>query len=148
MKPCEGGSAANLTLYPITQKGDKTKMAFQMGSSLLDACVLSVLAREDTYGYRLTQEVRSVVEVSESTLYPVLRRLQKDDAVEPYDVPYQRRNRRYYRLTGRGEQLARDYQSEWVDFKSRIDRILLQQALPASKEPAENGKDGFQHEQA
>ena len=146
MEPRKGGIAAQPWLHPITQKGDKTKMAFQMGSSLLDACVLSVLAREDTYGYRLTQEVRSVVEVSESTLYPVLRRLQKDDAVEPYDVPYQGRNRRYYRLTCRGEQLARDYQQEWVDFKSRIDRILLQQALPASTKPAENGKDGFQHE--
>ena len=123
-------------------------MAFQMGSALLDACVLSVLAREDTYGYRLTQQVRSVVEVSESTLYPVLRRLQKDDAVEPYDVPYQGRTRRYYRLTGRGKQLARDYQNEWVDFKSRIDRILLQQTLPVSTEPADSGKDGFQHEQA
>ena len=67
-------------------------MAFQMGSALLDACVLSVLAREDTYGYRLTQQVRSVVEVSESTLYPVLRRLQKDDAVEPYEDVYKRQS--------------------------------------------------------
>lgn len=123
-------------------------MAFQIGSSLLDACVLSVLAREDTYGYRLTQEVRSVVDVSESTLYPVLRRLQKDDAVEPYDVPYQGRNRRYYRLTERGKQLVQNYQKEWDDFKSRIDRILLQQAPPASTDPAENGKDGLKHEQA
>ena len=119
-------------------------MAFQIGSSLLDACVLSVLAREDTYGYRLTQQVRSVVDVSESTLYPVLRRLQKDNAVEPYDVPYQGRNRRYYRLTDRGEQLARDYQNEWVNFKSRIDRILLQQTIPASTKSAESGKDGFE----
>ncbi len=123
-------------------------MAFQIGSSLLDACVLSVLAREDTYGYRLTQQVRSVVDVSESTLYPVLRRLQKDNAVEPYDVPYQGRNRRYYRLTDRGEQLARDYQNEWVNFKSRIDRILLQQTIPASTKSAESGKDGFNDEQA
>ena len=56
-------------------------MAFTIGSTLLDACVLAVLAREDAYGYRLTQQIRQVVEISESTLYPVLRRLQKDGAV-------------------------------------------------------------------
>ena len=55
-------------------------MMFQLGSALLDACVLAVLSREDTYGYVLTQSVRNIVEISESTLYPVLRRLQQDPA--------------------------------------------------------------------
>ena len=53
-------------------------MAIQLGSVLLDACVLAVVMREDTYGYKLTQEVKQIMDVSESTLYPVLRRLQKD----------------------------------------------------------------------
>ena len=53
-------------------------MTFQLGSALLDACVLATLNREDTYGYVLTQSVKAVVEISESTLYPVLRRLQKE----------------------------------------------------------------------
>ena len=53
-------------------------MIFQIGSALLDACVLSVLEREDMYGYILTQNVKEVVDISESTLYPVLRRLQKE----------------------------------------------------------------------
>ena len=77
-------------------------MAFTIGSTLLDACVLAVLAREDAYGYRLTQQIRQVVEISESTLYPVLRRLQKDGAVRSYDQPYMGRNRRYYQLTEKG----------------------------------------------
>lgn len=46
-------------------------MTFQLGSALLDACVLATLNREDTYGYVLTQSVKAVVEISESTLYPV-----------------------------------------------------------------------------
>ena len=53
-------------------------MGFQLGSVLLDACVLAVVMKEDTYGYKLTQEVKQIMDVSESTLYPVLRRLQKD----------------------------------------------------------------------
>lgn len=71
-------------------------MVFNTGSTLLDAIVLAVVEREQdgTYGYRITQDVRDVLEVSESTLYPVLRRLQKDDCLQVYDQQYQGRNRR------------------------------------------------------
>ncbi len=102
-------------------------MAFQIGSALLDACVLAVLTSGDTYGYQLTQQIRSVVEVSESTLYPVLRRLQKDGAVEPYDEPFQGRNRRYYRLTPKGRELCDAYRLEWKTFKKKIDQILVEE---------------------
>lgn len=62
-------------------------MLFNTGAALLDAIVLAVVAREPegTYGYKITQEVRQVIELSESTLYPVLRRLQKDECLEVYD---------------------------------------------------------------
>ena len=75
-------------------------MAIQLGSVLLDACVLAVVMREDTYGYKLTQEVKQIMDVSESTLYPVLRRLQKDGYLRTYDKTFQGRNRRYYTVTG------------------------------------------------
>ena len=64
-------------------------MVFTAGSALLDAIVLSVVSKEGTYGYKITQEVREVMDVSESTLYPVLRRLQKDDYLETYDMEFQ-----------------------------------------------------------
>ena len=53
-------------------------MVFQLGASLLDALVLAVLHKEAAYGYKLTQEVKSMMQVSESTLYPVLRRLTRE----------------------------------------------------------------------
>lgn len=104
-------------------------MAFQIGSTLLDACVLAVLASGDAYGYRLTQQLRQVVDISESTLYPVLRRLQKDEAVQSYDQPYMGRNRRYYRLTDKGNKMYLNYQEEWNDFRSRIDSLMLADSL-------------------
>lgn len=100
-------------------------MAFQLGGSLLDACVLAILNREDTYGYRLTQEVREAMEVSESTLYPVLRRLQKDGSLETYDEPFQGRNRRYYRITEAGKQKVLEYTDEWIVYKAKIDKALM-----------------------
>ena len=70
-------------------------MVFNTGAALLDAIVLAVVSgeTEGTYGYKITQEVRQVIEISESTLYPVLRRLQKDGCLEVYDMECAGRNR-------------------------------------------------------
>ena len=102
-------------------------MAFQIGSTLLDACVLAVLSRGDAYGYVLTQQVRQVIEVSETALYPVLRRLQKDGCLDTYDQPYQGRNRRYYRVTPQGVERLEEYRQQWCLYKSRVDTILLKE---------------------
>ncbi|MEG2931407.1 MAG: PadR family transcriptional regulator, partial [Ruthenibacterium sp.] len=88
-------------------------MAFNTGAALLDALVLSVVANESTYGYRITQDVRSVMDVSESTLYPVLRRLQKSECLETYDREFAGRNRRYYSITESGCTLLESYRVEW-----------------------------------
>lgn len=105
------------------QKG-LIQMAFQLGSVLLDACVLAVVIKEDAYGYKLTQEVKEVMEVSESTLYPVLRRLQRDGYLETYDLPFQGRNRRYYRVTPMGRVQFGDFYRQWNSFRAKIDVIM------------------------
>lgn len=100
-------------------------MAFQLGATLLDACVLAVLSREDTYGYILTQNVRQIMSISESTLYPVLRRLQKDECLTTYDSAYQGRNRRYYKITEKGKKKLEEYLIEWDEYKINVDKVLL-----------------------
>lgn len=100
-------------------------MAFQIGGSLLEACVLAILRGEATYGYKLTQEVREAIEVSESTLYPVLRRLQKEGYLETFDKPHQGRNRRYYRITPIGEARVSEQIAEWKTYKERVDHVLV-----------------------
>ena len=99
-------------------------MTFQIGSTLLDACVLAVLAKGDTYGYQLTQQVREVMEISESTLYPVLRRLQKDGCLSTYDQPFQGRNRRYYAITDFGRKRYAFYREEWRVYAQKISELL------------------------
>ena len=71
-------------------------MVFNTGAALLDAIVLAVVSREKegTYGYKITQDVRKAIDVSESTLYPVLRRLQKDECLEVYDRQFDGKNGR------------------------------------------------------
>ena len=99
-------------------------MVFQVSAAMLDACVLAILEKEDTYGYRLTQQIKEKLGVSESTLYPVLRRLQKDNLLETYDVAVAGRNRRYYRLTAAGKMKEIEYRKEWIEFTGRIGAIV------------------------
>lgn len=99
-------------------------MGFQVGSTLLDACVLAVLSTGDTYGYVLTQTMRDVTDISESTLYPVLRRLQKDGYLTTYDQPYQGRNRRYYAITESGKMKFEGYKRDWIRYKTQVDQLL------------------------
>lgn len=99
-------------------------MAFPINSTLLDAMVLAIVQNEATYGYRITQDIREAMEVSESTLYPVLRRLQKDECLETYDQEYMGRNRRYYRVTPKGSAALNLYREDWRLHKRKIDSIL------------------------
>lgn len=101
-------------------------MVFNTGSALLDAVVLAVVSKsmEGTYGYRITQDVRAVIEISESTLYPVLRRLQKDECLEVYDQAIDGRNRRYYKLTEKGRVQLNLYRGEWGNYSQKISRIF------------------------
>lgn len=92
----------------------------------MDAIVLSVVARdrEGTYGYKITQEVRQAIEISESTLYPVLRRLQKDECLEAYDMECAGRNRRYYKVTEKGRIQLALYKSEWKKYSAKISEVF------------------------
>lgn len=100
-------------------------MTFNTGAALLDALVLSVVNQSDTYGYKITQDVRNVVDISESTLYPVLRRLQKDGCLAAYDQEYAGRNRRYYTITPAGQQRLQECRDEWVIYRQKIENLMF-----------------------
>jgi len=101
-------------------------MVFNTGAALLDAIVLAAVQKEPegTYGYKITQEARGVLELSESTLYPVLRRLQKDECLETYDMEFGGRNRRYYRITEKGRKQLMLYCQEWINYSGKISRLF------------------------
>lgn len=99
-------------------------MGFQIGGAILDFVVLSILQHSDTYGYEITRQVRRILDVSETSLYPALRRLEKSGMLTIYDQPFQGRNRRYYHLTEAGEELLARQKKEWQQFKQDMDRLL------------------------
>lgn len=115
----------NIICYIVFRK-EVPVMAFPISSALLDAVVLSVVSQQEegTYGYKITQEVTQELDLSESTLYPVLRRLQKDGCLTVYDAPVNGRNRRYYKITPAGQQQLSAYKEEWIRYRAGIDRIF------------------------
>lgn len=98
---------------------------FAVAGTLLDACVLGLLSKQETYGYDLTQKIQSTISVSESTLYPVLRRLLKDGQLDSYDRPFDGRNRRYYKITENGKRSLNTYITEWQHYKHRVEALLM-----------------------
>jgi len=99
-------------------------MAIQATGILLEGCVLALLANEDAYGYSLTQLLKTSLGVSESTLYPVMRRLQTAGCLSTYDIPHNGRNRRYYKITTQGLGRLQECTGKWRDFVQRIDNYL------------------------
>ena len=106
-------------------------MVFPVSATLLDALVLSIVSKEDTYGYKITQEIREAMEMSESTLYPVLRRLLKNECLESYDKEYMGRNRRYYKVTEKGTNQLDLYMEEWKSYKFKINKLLSNDCHPS-----------------
>ena len=99
-------------------------MHIQIPTVLLDGTVLAALSKEDMYGYALTKIVQESLSVSESTLYPVLRRLKIEGYLETYDEPFEGRNRRYYSLTPMGSRHLEEIIDEWIVFRDSLDRLL------------------------
>jgi PadR family transcriptional regulator PadR len=85
---------------------------------MLDICVLASLLQGDSYGYMIIKDLSPHVEISESTLYPILRRLEEMRAVETYSMEHNGRLRKYYAITPLGERRIRVFLDEW---KSMMD---------------------------
>ena len=119
-------------------------MTFQLGSSLLDACVLAVLSRGDAYGYILTQQVKEVIDISESTLYPILKRLESAGCLTTFTQEHNGRMRKYYRITAAGLARIRAFLDEWEEMRKMYAFIENNGCLAAAPHPAETiiGKDG------
>lgn len=96
----------------------------QLKKGLLDACVLASIAHEDAYGYRVTQETVALLGVSESALYPVLRRLEKQGCFETYSQEFGGRLRKYYRITPIGIDRLRESRAQLQEVARVIDYIM------------------------
>ena len=88
-------------------------MDIQMKRGLLDVCVLTSLRSEESYGYQIIKDVKPYVEISESTLYPILRRLESAELISVRTAEHNGRLRKYYRITPAGLERIEAFKEEW-----------------------------------
>lgn len=90
-------------------------MDIQLKKGLLEICVLAVLEREDSYGYKLIKDISTCISISESTLYPILKRLEASECLTTYSVEHNGRLRKYYRITDAGRRRIDEFTEDWED---------------------------------
>ena len=98
-------------------------MDIQLKKGLLDVCVLSVLRKEESYGYKIISDIAPYIEISESTLYPILKRLEATGAVTTRSREYNGRLRKYYRITEKGLERIREFIEDAKEF-AKIYRFI------------------------
>ena len=87
----------------------------QMKRGLLDVCVLAAIKNEDSYGYQIIKDVSPYVEISESTLYPILRRLESAELLTVRSAEHNGRLRKYYHITDEGLGRIESFKEEWKE---------------------------------
>ena len=93
-------------------------MDIQMKRGLLDICVLAAIKEEDSYGYQIIKDIKPYVEISESTLYPILRRLEAAELLTVRTAEHNGRLRKYYHITQAGLGRIEDFKNEWKEIMS------------------------------
>lgn len=93
-------------------------MDIQLKRGLLDVCVLAAIKHQDSYGYQIIKDMKPYVEISESTLYPILRRLEGAELLTVRTAEHNGRLRKYYHITSSGLQRLDDFKSEWNEIVS------------------------------
>lgn len=90
-------------------------MDIQLKRGLLDVCVLSAIQNEDSYGYQIIKDISPFVDISESTLYPILRRLEASNCLSVQSVEHNGRLRKYYHITRAGRDRLAAFAEEWKE---------------------------------
>ncbi len=93
-------------------------MDIQLKRGLLDVCVLAAIKSEDSYGYKIIKDMKPFIELSESTLYTILKRLESANMLTVHTVEHGGRLRKYYHITGEGLKRIAEFREEWKEMLS------------------------------
>lgn len=98
-------------------------MDAQLKRGILEICVLSAIKKEDSYGYKIIKDISPYVKISESTLYPILKRLESSGFINVYTVEHNSRLRKYYKITDEGIQKIQHFLLEWSEIMKAYNYI-------------------------
>ncbi len=104
-------------------------MDIQLKRGLLDVCVLAAIKSEDSYGYKIIKDMKPYMEMSESTLYTILKRLEQGGLLTVWTQEHEGRLRKYYRITPLGLQKISDFKEEWREVMSIYRFVTKEETL-------------------
>jgi PadR family transcriptional regulator PadR len=93
-------------------------MDVQLKRGVLDVCVLAAIKSEDSYGYKIIKDVKPYIELTESTLYTILKRLELAKMITVYSVEHNGRLRKYYHITKLGLTRIEEFKEDWKEIMS------------------------------
>ena len=99
-------------------------MYFPTSSTLIEFLILAILESEDSYGYEISQPSHLIANIKESTLYPLLKKLEKNRYLTTYSQEYQGRKRKYYSLTPEGRKQLNILKREWELYTATVNGII------------------------
>lgn len=128
-------------------------MDVQRKKGIIEVCVLAVLKKGPSYGYMIIRELEQCLEISESTLYPILKRLEQNGSLKTYRQEYNGRIRKYYELTAEGQSRIDAFLDEWDEMRSLYRFVSEQnemqremtQAVPEQNEDTEQSTSAEQN---
>ena len=104
-------------------------MDAQLKRGLLDVCVLAAIKNEDSYGYKIIKDLKPYLELSESTLYTILKRLENGKMLTVRSAEHDGRLRKYYRITEEGLRRIEEFKEEWKEI-STVYQFVIKEASP------------------
>ncbi len=104
-------------------------MDAQLRRGVLDVLVLSAIKNEDSYGYKIIKDLKPIIDLSESTLYTILKRLIEDNMVIVKSMEFEGRLRKYYHITDKGLKRIEEFKNEWKELMNIYAFILEEEKL-------------------
>ena len=102
-------------------------MDIQLKRGLLEICVLAAIKSKDSYGYQIIKDMKPYVEISESTLYPILRRLEASELLTVRSAEHNGRLRKYYGITEKGLMRIAYFREEWRQILAIYDFVVKEE---------------------
>lgn len=99
-------------------------MTFPTSATLIEFLILTMVEQEDSYGYEISQTIKLIANIKESTLYPILKRLESAHFVTTYSQEHQGRQRKYYSITDLGRAQTAFLKEEWLRYSTAINHII------------------------
>lgn len=121
-------------------------MDVQRKKGIIEVCVLAVLKKGPSYGYMIIRELEQCIEISESTLYPILKRLEQNGSLRTYRQEYNGRIRKYYQLTEEGQLKIDAFLDEWDELRNMYQFVADQNAMEQQTSEADQNTIESAHE--